>query len=103
MEKWESFRVGFDSKSRNGLYIYCTDGTVEALPPRPTYSLGDTNLDGKVNIKDATAIQKYAAGLAEFTEDALMVADVNVDEKVNVKDATAIQKYVAGIITELGK
>ncbi|MBQ4568982.1 MAG: leucine-rich repeat protein [Ruminococcus sp.] len=98
VKDWEAFRVGFDSKSRDGLYIYCTDGTVEALPPQPVYSIGDTNLDGKVNVKDATAIQKYCASLIEFSSDSLSVADVNGDSSINIKDATTIQKKVAGLI-----
>ncbi len=98
VEKWEAFKIGFDSKSRDGLYIYCTDGTVEALPPQPVYSIGDTNLDGKVNVKDATAIQKYCASLIEFNSDSLAVADVNGDSSINIKDATTIQKKVAGLI-----
>lgn len=59
--------------------------------------LGDANSDGKVNINDATAIQKFAAFLGEVDEKA---ADVNADSKINIKDATEIQKFAAGIITE---
>ena len=67
-------------------------------PSEPTEDkgvLGDVNGDGKVNIKDATQIQKFAAKLFELTEDEILRADVNNDSKVNVKDATVIQKYVA--------
>lgn len=61
--------------------------------------LGDVNGDGKVNIKDATMIQKAAAKIIELTDDEKLRADVNADNKNNVKDATAIQKYVAKIET----
>lgn len=57
--------------------------------------LGDANLDSKVNIKDATTIQKYVAKLFDFSEDNEICADCNNDEKINIKDATAIQKYLA--------
>ncbi len=57
--------------------------------------LGDADGDGKVNVKDATAIQKYAAGFEITLCEAC--ADVDADTKVNVKDATAIQKFVAGM------
>ncbi|MBQ8573196.1 MAG: leucine-rich repeat protein [Ruminococcus sp.] len=63
--------------------------------------LGDVNNDGKVNIKDATLIQKFAAKLQKFDEGESLRADVNTDGKVNVKDATAIQKYAAKIETGL--
>jgi hypothetical protein len=56
---------------------------------------GDTNLDGKVNIKDATLIQKHAALIEILSGDSLMVSDVDNNGSVNVKDATCIQKYIA--------
>ena len=67
--------------------------------------LGDANLDDKVNVKDATLIQKYAALLEELDSTQLILADVNCDGAVNVKDATAIQKYAAMIDTgfDIGK
>ncbi len=61
--------------------------------------LGDVNGDGKVNIKDATMIQKAAAKILSLTDDEKLRADVNSDNKNNVKDATAIQKFVAKIET----
>lgn len=60
--------------------------------------LGDVNKDGKLNIKDATSIQKYLASLITFDSSALAVADFNKDGKVNIKDATTIQKKLAGLI-----
>ena len=57
--------------------------------------LGDSDGDTKVNVKDATLIQKHVAGY-EVTID-LTSADADLNETVNVKDATAIQKWVAGI------
>lgn len=57
--------------------------------------LGDATLDSKVNIKDATAIQKYVAKIFDFAEDNKICADCNSDEKINIKDATAIQKFIA--------
>ncbi len=62
--------------------------------------LGDANLDGKVNIKDVTLIQKYVANILDFDEVQLTLSDTNKDEKVNIKDATAIQKFIAGFIKE---
>lgn len=56
---------------------------------------GDANMDSKINVKDATIIQKSAADLAVLGDS--YYADVNYDDQVNVKDATAIQKYSAGI------
>ena len=62
--------------------------------------IGDADLSGNINIKDATLIQKNVAGLAFLEGDALELADADGNRTVNVKDATLIQKFVAGIVTE---
>lgn len=67
--------------------------------PIPEYKFGDTDLNGSVNVKDATAVQKHVASLLTLEGVALIQADVTADGSVNVKDATSIQKYVAGMIT----
>ena len=61
--------------------------------------MGDVNLDQKVNIKDATMIQKAIADLIELTEVSELLADADLNTMVNIKDATAIQKHIAGIET----
>lgn len=60
---------------------------------------GDANGDGKVNIKDATQIQKFVAGLVnEKAKDFVFkCADADANGKVNVRDATIVQKMVAGL------
>lgn len=63
------------------------------------YKIGDVNLDGKLNIRDATLIQKYLAKMVEFNDlQKKYLADFNADFKVTIKDATAIQKKIANII-----
>lgn len=62
-----------------------------------SFEIGDVNMDGKINIRDATAIQKCLAKIIKLDEDAIELADFDMNSKVNVKDATAIQKYIAGI------
>ncbi len=59
---------------------------------------GDVNSDNTVNVKDATAIQKYCAGM-QTSAFVYKNADVNTDGKVNVKDATTVQKFVAGLVS----
>ena len=66
------------------------------------FELGDVDLSGNVNVKDATLIQKATARLAQLTDEARALADVNADNKVNVTDATTIQKYLSGIIKDFG-
>lgn len=80
-----------------------TGGSDSTEPSYPSDELilGDTDNNGKVNIKDATLIQKFAAKLSDIAEVYRVAADVNSDTKINIKDATAIQKFVANIPTDL--
>lgn len=61
------------------------------------YILGDVTVDGRLNIRDATAIQKHMAKIELLEGKGLEMADFNSDGKLNIKDATAIQKHIAGI------
>ncbi|MDP4120112.1 MAG: starch-binding protein, partial [Bacillota bacterium] len=65
----------------------------------PVFVRGDTNLDGVVNLKDATIIQKSVVGLATLSSTAMLAGDANNDGVMNLKDATLIQKYVVGLAT----
>ena len=60
--------------------------------------LGDTDLDEKVTILDATAIQRHLASIptSAYFEDA---ADADEDGKVTILDATAIQRHLASLPT----
>lgn len=61
------------------------------------YQKGDVNLDGKINIKDATYLQRYKAELAVFYEAQLKLADFDGNSVVNVADVTAMQRKLAGV------
>ena len=58
---------------------------------------GDVNFDGKLNVKDATAIQKHLALTLVLPIERRDYADFNYDGKVTIQDATAIQKAIAKI------
>ena len=62
--------------------------------------IGDANLDGQIDVTDATYIQMFSAGLRGLSKEQLYAADVNADGNVDVTDATQIQKYCAGLISE---
>lgn len=67
------------------------------------YVYGNVTDDTEINIKDATAIQKHLAGIADI-EKKYIYADANGDGKININDATTIQKYVAGmeVLNQIG-
>lgn len=73
----------------------------ETIPSTPVVGdiLGDCDGDGKVNIKDATTIQKKLVDLEvpSFNYD---LANVNGDKTVDIKDVTAIQKWIAGLLPD---
>ena len=76
-----------------------TEPTTETTAPAVEYFYGDADLNEKINVKDATQVQKHTAKMLTLEGQALTQADVTGDGKVNIKDATAIQKYVAKLIT----
>lgn len=66
----------------------------------PEYALGDVNMDGSVDIKDATLLQQYLASMFEATEVTFNeeLADVNGDGRITVTDATYIQLIAAKLL-----
>lgn len=59
--------------------------------------IGDVDLNSKVNIRDATLVQKSLANIQKLDFYGEALADADYSGRINVKDATAIQKWVAGI------
>lgn len=117
LEKGEYYSVIFSSDMGNQTFdtilstkcigdtLYCDGNIVE----EPTASrlntaywkntfpimVGDTNLDKKVTVQDATRIQKVIAFVEEMPVHWLFMLDANGDTNVNIKDATEIQKWLA--------
>lgn len=65
-----------------------------------TLIVGDVDENGKVNVRDATNIQKFLAALIDLTEQQLKAADTDGNNKVNIKDATSVQKWLAHLLPE---
>lgn len=72
---------------------FASDFTVFA----DTKVFGDANLDGNVDINDATYIQLYLSGNETLTDEQIRIADVDKNETVDVNDVTALQTYISGI------
>ena len=58
------------------------------------YDVGDVNMDGRIDILDATLIQKYVAGIVELSAEQKHLADYINDGDITVVDATEIQKFI---------
>ncbi len=62
------------------------------------YLFGDANGDGRINVKDASIIQKYiAGGNATIDKEA---GDCEADGIISILDATKIQKYTVELIED---
>ena len=60
-----------------------------------TYTLGDVNDDGDINILDVAATLYYYVGRSSGDNINLLAADVNGDKSVNILDVAAILYYYA--------
>lgn len=74
---------------------YATEQGISFELLNDEYALGDVNLDKRVDIFDATLLQRYIAGLRDLSDDALAVADVNGDGGISIHDVTKIQLILA--------
>lgn len=78
---------------------YAKSNLLMFVPLDDTVSLGDVNLDGIIDINDATHIQKYLAAKCSYIDTQKSVADINKDGIIDVNDTTTLQKYLAGKTT----
>lgn len=62
---------------------------------------GDANSDGKVDVRDVTAIMRYLSTYVGLAENQRNLADVNHNGWVDVGDATMIQRYLADYSSSL--
>ena len=83
-----SKQSAFAKSSEYGAAMIMPNGKTDRI-------VGDTNFDGKVDVTDATYVQKYAAEFILFNQDQIAVADVSNDGSVDVADATQIQRIAA--------
>ena len=76
----------------NVVYLY----TGEKIPyPTTKLLIGDANMDGKIDVRDASEIQRYLAEFITFTDKQMKAADCYSNGVVEIKDVTVLQKYIA--------
>ena len=71
------------------------NGCIAVIINKPEPLLGDVDMDGDVDIQDATLLQSCLIEAKTLTDEQFKLADVNQDGVVNVRDVTAIQRIVA--------
>lgn len=67
--------------------------------------VGDANLNGVIDVNDATCVQQYlTGGINDFNMSNFLCADFNTDGQISVNDVTYIQNYIshgkADVITQ---
>ncbi len=77
-----------------------TEPTTEptTAPTEKPIVYGDVDLNGKVEVLDATLIQKAVASLITLTDEQIKNGIVSGGDKLTVLDATYIQKKIANLI-----
>lgn len=77
------------------------DDETEIIPSNPIVSpKGDVTLDGKLDITDATMIQKYCASIITFSSTQKNLADIDKSGAIDISDATYIQKKISGLVAD---
>ena len=75
-------------------------GDFKIVPKRDR--LGDANLDGAVDITDATTVQRYDVLMTELNETALWLADVDRNGQADIMDVTWLQRFEVGLKAPIG-
>lgn len=58
--------------------------------------VGDANLNGVIDVNDATCVQQYlTGGINDFNMSNFLCADFNTDGQISVNDVTYIQNYIS--------
>lgn len=114
--------LGYESTNSYGIYAHrCEDFTISGYTnsPAETYAkengftfislgtinkLGDSNSDNKVDITDATNIQRYLAEYEiDFSENEDIASDTNGDGYITISDVTEIQRFLAELPSAMSK
>lgn len=74
--------------------LYYDEALTQEVKFGAQYSLGDVNMDKKINNADALIIQMIVQGIRKPTEAQKLLADINEDGEINKEDSVLIQKMI---------
>lgn len=78
--------------------LICSVCSVGAAPLSTERILGDADNNGKIEVTDATIIQRYLAEIFFLDEESVLASDVDGDGEASIIDCTFVQQFVAKII-----
>lgn len=84
-------------KGRTGWFVTDFAQCIYQKEDKPSYNVGDVDMDGEVSIFDATTIQRYMASITELTQEQLSLADTDEDGYISILDATKISRKLADL------
>lgn len=84
--------------STGGSYTKVASFSVTDSWEEAPYTLGDVNMDGSIDVIDASLILRYAANLNTLTDTQKAAADVNGNNSIDVIDASMVLRYAANLI-----
>ena len=64
--------------------------------------IGDVDLNGEIDLDDATEVVRHSVKLIKLTGDALAAADADQNKEVDLDDATCIVRYSVKLTTDVG-
>lgn len=88
-------KVGISAKIEG---VYSQGIPNNAITHTKVVLYGDADLDGRVNIRDATLISKYLGGAAELSAEQIIAGDVNGNGYIDENDANLITQYCGRVI-----
>ncbi len=74
---------------------FCGENKTESIPTLPSYTLGDVNGDDKITYVDVRLVNRYVAGMEDFSHIDIRVADIIADGEITTEDARHI--YLASV------
>lgn len=98
----ETGSYGLYVSSTNMGYTKVAEFSVTDSWEEAPYTLGDVNMDGKINVSDALLILQDIVGTVDLNEQQQQAANVDKSNaSINVNDALKLLNYIVGNITEL--
>ncbi len=94
----ETGSYGLYVSSTNMGYTKVAEFSVTDSWEEAPYTLGDVNMDGSIDVIDASLILRYAANLNTLTDTQKAAADVNGNNSIDVIDASMVLRYAANLI-----